>query len=185
MGNYVLGAGGLSSRLGDRVRQKEGLSYSVASGLRANPIDEFAVLSITANANPANLSKVVQAIDEEIRKLVMDGVTEKELKDSVQGFLQRQQLSRSRDATLAAILANNLFAGRDMQYYERLEAQIAELTVDAVNEVIAEYMSPDNLVIATAGDFGKPTAPKPNTEKPNTEKPNTEKPNKDKPGNDN
>jgi zinc protease len=179
MGNYVLGAGGLSSRLGDRVRQKEGLSYSVASGLRANPIDEFAVLSISANANPANLAKVVQAIDEEIRKLVKDGVTEKELKDSVQGFLQRQQLSRSRDAILAAILANNLFAGRDMQYYERLEAQIAELTVEAVNEAIAEYMSPDNLVIATAGDFGKSTALNPNPEKPNPEKPD-----KDKPGND-
>jgi len=165
MGNYVLGAGALSSRLGDRVRQKDGLSYGVSSSLRANPIDEFAVLSIRAIANPTNRDKVVQAIDEEIRKLVKDGVTEKELKDSIQGFLQSQQLSRSRDAALAAILANNLFAGRDMQYYERLESQIAGLTVDAVNEAIVEYISPDNLVIATAGDFAKPTAPKSSTEK--------------------
>lgn len=175
MGNYVLGAGALSSRLGDRIRQKEGLSYGVFSSLRAHPIDEFTVLSITAIANPANVSKVVQAIDEEMRKLVKDGVTEKELKDSVQGFLQSQQLNRSRDATLASILSNNLFAGRDMQYYERLESQIAGLTVDAVNEAIAEYIAPDNLVIATAGDFGKTTAPKPNAEKPNKEKPGNDK----------
>jgi zinc protease len=162
MGNYILGAGALSSRLGDRIRQKEGLSYGVNSSLRANPIDEFAVLTITAIANPSNRDKLVAAIDEEVRKIVNEGVTEKELKDSVQGFLQSQQLNRSRDATLAGLLANNLFAGRDMTYYERLETQISNLTVESVNEALAEFLNPNNLVISTAGDFNKPTpTPKP------------------------
>jgi len=162
MGNYILGAGALSSRLGDRIRQKEGLSYGVNSGLRANPIDEFAVFTITAIANPSNRDKLVTAIDEEVRKIVDGGVTEKELKDSAQGFLQSQQLNRSRDASLAGLLANNLFAGRDMSYYEKLEAQIANLKVEEVNEALAEFINPDNLVISTAGDFNKPTpAPKP------------------------
>jgi len=157
MGNNVLGAGALSSRLGDRIRQKEGLSYGVASNLRANAIDEFAVLTITAIANPSNRDKLVRAIDEELRRWVRDGVTPQELKDSAQGYLQSQQLNRSRDGALASLLASNLFAGRDMQYYERLESQIAELTVEEVNEAIEEYITPDNLVIATAGDFAKPT----------------------------
>jgi zinc protease len=157
MGNYVLGAGALSSRLGDRIRQKEGLSYGVASNLRANAIDEFAVLTITAIANPSNRDKLVRAIDEELRRWVRDGVTPQELKDSAQGYLQSQQLNRSRDGALASLLTSNLFAGRDMQYYERLESQIAELTVEEVNEAIEEYITPDNLVIATAGDFAKPT----------------------------
>lgn len=159
MGNYILGGGGLSSRLADRVRQKEGLSYGVGSSLRANAIDEFAYLTINAIANPANRDKLVQVIDEEIRKLVKEGVTEQELKDAIQGFLQSQQLSRSRDAMLANLLVNNLFAGRDMGYYEKLEARIADLTVEEVNEAIEEFISPDNLVIATAGDFAKPTQP--------------------------
>lgn len=167
MGNYVLGAGALSSRLGDRIRQKEGLSYGVSSNLRANAIDEFAVLTITAIANPNNRDKLVQAIDEEVRKLVKDGITEKELKDSVQGFLQSQQLNRARDGALANILVNNLFAGRDMQYYEKLESQIANLSVEAVNEAIAEFISPDNLVMATAGDFAKPTPAGDKTKDPN------------------
>jgi zinc protease len=134
----------------------------VNSSLRANPIDEFAVLTITAIANPSNRDKLVAAIDEEVRKIVNEGVTEKELKDSVQGFLQSQQLNRSRDATLAGLLANNLFAGRDMTYYERLETQISNLTVESVNEALAEFLNPNNLVISTAGDFNKPTpTPKP------------------------
>jgi zinc protease len=60
---------------------------------------------------------------------------------------------------LANLLVNNLFAGRDMEYYAKLESRIADLTVEEVNEAIEEFISPDNLVIATAGDFSKPTQP--------------------------
>lgn len=161
MGNYILGASALSSRLGDRVRQKEGLSYSIFSSLRANAIDEFAELTVTAIANPSNRDALVKAIDEEIRKVVDEGVTDKELRDATQGYLQSQKLSRSRDGVLARILTQNLFAGREMQYYQKLESQIADLTVEDVNEAISEYLSPDYLVIATAGDFAKPTPVKP------------------------
>jgi zinc protease len=161
MGNYILGASALSSRLGDRVRQKEGLSYSVASSLRANAIDEFAEFTITAIANPAKRDALVQTIDEEIRRIVSDGVTDQELRDATQGYLQGQRLSRSRDGLLARILANNLFAGRDMQYYQDFESQIEALTVDDVNEALEEFIDPDYLVIATAGDFAKPSPVKP------------------------
>ncbi|MFM8571178.1 MAG: M16 family metallopeptidase [Pirellula sp.] len=170
MGNYILGGGTLSSRLGDRVRQQEGLSYGVASILRSNPIDEFASLSIYAIANPANRDKLIATIDEEVRKLVKGGIQEDELSSGVQGFLQSQQLSRSRDSALASVLTANLFAGRDMMYYERLERKISELDVETVNDAIAEYIDPDKFIIATAGDFAKPTPVKPNGGKPNAGK---------------
>jgi zinc protease len=159
IGNTVLGGGALSSRLGDRVRQKEGLSYGVGSNLSANAIDERTVFSISAIANPKNRDKLVKTIDEEVRKLVKEGITPKELKDTVQGYLQNQQLARSRDAMLAGMLANNAFAGRDMGYYEKLEATVAKLSVDVVNDAIEEFVDPDTLVIATAGDFQSPTPP--------------------------
>ncbi len=171
MGNYILGGGTLSSRLGDRVRQQEGLSYGVASMLRANPIDEYASLSVVAIANPANRDKLVTTIDEEIRKMVKGGVEADELKSGVQGFLQSQQLSRSRDGALASLLASNLFAGRDMTYYEKLEEKIADLDIERVNDVISEYIDPDKFIIATAGDFAKPTPVKPNAGNPNPGKP--------------
>jgi zinc protease len=166
IGNFILGGGTLSSRLGDRVRQQEGLSYGVASMLRANPIDENASLSVVAIANPANRDKLVATIDQEIRKLVKEGVTAEELTSSIQGYLQSQQLNRSRDGALANLLAGNLFAGRDMTYYEKLEMKIAELDVETVNDAVSEYINPDNFIIATAGDFAKPTPVKPNPGNP-------------------
>lgn len=166
IGNFILGGGTLSSRLGDRVRQQEGLSYGVASMLRANPIDENASLSVVAIANPANRDKLVATIDQEIRKLVKEGVTAEELTSSIQGYLQSQQLNRSRDGALANLLAGNLFAGRDMTYYEKLEKKIADLDVETVNDAVSEYINPDNFIIATAGDFAKPTPVNPNPGNP-------------------
>lgn len=171
IGNTILGDGGLASRLGHRVRQDEGLSYGVSSSFAASPMDELAVLSITANTSPANRDKLIRVIDEEVRKLVKAGVTEKELKDNIQGYLQKQRLVRSRDAALASILAKNLFTGRSMDYYEKLEADVAHLTVGNVNEAISETILPDRFVIATAGDFAKPSPPKPSPPKPTSSKP--------------
>ncbi len=161
LANNVLGGDSLASRLGNRLRQDEGLSYGVSSIFEASPIDERASLSISAITNPANREKLVKAIDEEIQKFVKDGVTEKELKDNIQGFLQSRRLQRSRDEKLARILADNLFTGRNLGYFEKLEADVSKLTVKDVNEAISEYVSPDTFVVATAGDFAKPMLPKP------------------------
>lgn len=161
LANNVLGGDTLASRLGNRLRQDEGLSYGVSSIFEASPIDERASLSISAITNPANREKLVKVIDEEIQKFVKDGVTEKELKDNIQGFLQSRRLQRSRDEKLARILADNLFTGRNLGYFEKLEADVSKLTVKDVNEAISEYVSPDTFVVATAGDFAKPMLPKP------------------------
>ncbi|GIT30577.1 MAG: hypothetical protein Ct9H300mP1_26230 [Planctomycetaceae bacterium] len=75
MSNYILGGGSLASRLGDRVRQKEGLSYSIASFFRATSVDQRGSLTIGAISNPQNTPKVVKAIREEIDKLLKSGVT--------------------------------------------------------------------------------------------------------------
>jgi zinc protease len=149
--------------LADRVRKDEGLSYGISSSLAASTLDEKASLSVRANTNPVNRDKLVKVIDEEIRKFVKDGVTEKELKDNIQGYLQNQQLTRARDSYLASLLANNLYTGRDMSYYEKLETAVSHLTVESVNEAVSEYISPDAFVIATAGDFAQPTQAKSNS----------------------
>jgi zinc protease len=166
MGSCVFGASSMSSRLGDRIRQKEGLSYDIGCSLESNQLDELATFSVTAIVNPKGRDKLVQLIDEEFKKLVKDGVTDKELRDAIQGYLQSQQLQRSSDAKLAVLLAKNIFEDRNMLYYEKLEAAISQLTVDAVNDAIKEFISPETLVIATAGDFGSPPPSPPTSDKP-------------------
>jgi zinc protease len=155
IGNYVMGGGALSSRLGDRIRQKEGLSYSVGTGLNAHPIDERTSLTIFAITNPENRDRVVEVIGEEIDLLLKDGITATELDNAKQGYLQSEQLERTQDSTLASELASTIFADRTMQYYADFEGRISQLDIDAVNAALRKYIEPKRLVIVTAGDFGK------------------------------
>ena len=91
--NRIFGGGALKSRLGDRIRQKEGLSYGVASGIRADDSrdrkDDDGNLSIQAIAAPQNMDKVEAAMREELARLVKDGITAEELRDAVAGTADR------------------------------------------------------------------------------------------------
>ncbi len=155
IGNYVMGAGALSSRLGDRVRQQEGLSYSVGSGINAHPVDARTMLTIFAITNPENRDRVVEVIAEEIELLLKDGITASELNDAKQGSLQSEQLDRTQDRALASLIASTIFAERTMEYYAQFEKRIAELDIEAVNAALRNYIEPKRLVVVTAGDFGK------------------------------
>ncbi len=155
IGNYVFGAGALSSRLGDRVRQQEGLSYGVASIFRANSLDDRASLSLYAITNPTNIDKVIKAINEELSRLLKDGITQEELAAAQQGYLQSQEVSRTEDPHLAAILEDTLYANRTMEYYAAQDAAIRQLTPEAVVETLRKHLDPGKLFIAVAGDFAK------------------------------
>ena len=62
LGNFIFGGGTLSSRLGNRIRQKEGLSYGVTSSFTASPRDPVASFTVDASTNPANIDRVEKAV---------------------------------------------------------------------------------------------------------------------------
>ncbi len=153
IGNFILGSSGLSSRLGDRVRQKEGLSYTVQSSLQPSAVDERSTLFIFAISNPENAPKVHDAIQDELQKLVKDGITEDELKAAVTGYLQEQQVGRTEDRSLVSMLEAYAFIGRDMKFVADFESKVSKLTVDDVNAAIRKHIDPKRLFIVQAGDF--------------------------------
>ncbi|MEZ6057655.1 MAG: pitrilysin family protein [Planctomycetaceae bacterium] len=155
MGNYVLGSSGLSSRLGDRVRQKEGLSYGVGSFLRASSIDERSTLLLYAITNPTNMPKVEVAIREEFEKLVADGVTTEELDRARDGYLQNLIVERSEDSELASLLTSTLETGRSMAYYADLEEKLSKLQTEDVAKALKQHFSFDRVNVVVGGDFKK------------------------------
>ncbi len=154
LGNFIFGGGGaLSSRLGDRVRQNEGLSYGVGSGFAADSIDRRASLTLFAIYNPANLKKIETAMSEELTRLLADGVKDEELERAKRGYLQDLEVDRASDAELIDLLTDNLYASRSMKYYADLESRIKEQTPETVLAALKKYFDPKRLVIVTAGDF--------------------------------
>jgi zinc protease len=154
-GNFILGGGGLSSRLADRLRQKGGLSYGTMSIFEASPLDARADMLILAIYNPKNRDKVVSGVDEELERLVQGGVTTAELDRAKTGYLQQQAVMRTNDTMLASLIATDLFLGRTLKFQADLEQKIKSLTPEIVNAALRKHLDPKRFSTITAGDFTK------------------------------
>ncbi|KAF1687002.1 peptidase M16 [Pseudoxanthomonas broegbernensis] len=155
--NRVFGGGALKSRLGDRIRQKEGLSYGVSSALSADDSldgqDDAGAFAIQAIAAPQNMDRVQAAIGEELVRLVADGITAEELRDGVSGLMTEREQARGSDATVAAMLRDQSFFGRTMRFTADLDDTYRALTLEQVNAAIRRHLRPDALSAIAAGDF--------------------------------
>lgn len=162
MGNFILGGGSLSSRLADRVRQQDGLSYTIRSMVSGRKRDDRTDFTLYAITNPENKDKLLVAIREEIAKVLEEGVTEDELARAKKAYLDGQRVQRTNDKSLTSTLMSTIFNQRTMDHYQENEASIEALTVDQVNAALREFIDVDKLVIAVAGDFQKAAeAPQP------------------------
>jgi zinc protease len=153
--NYMLGGGFLNSRLAVRIRQKEGISYGVASFLTADPLDKDGNFGTFAIYNPQNSARLIAAYKEELAKMLTEGFTEAELKDAKSGWLQGRNVSRSQDRELVGRLSSYLFLDRTLEWDANFEKRLAALSVGEVNAAIKRWIKPENLTIVEAGDFEK------------------------------
>jgi zinc protease len=155
IGNLILGGSTLASRLGDRIRQKEGLSYGATSSFVASSRDPVASLTVTVSTNPANIDKVTAAVMEELLRFLKDGPTDKELADAKQAFVEAQKVSRTSDAAIAGQIASNLNTGRTFVHAAEQEKAILALTPAKVADAFRKHVDPKKLVVIRAGDFKK------------------------------
>jgi zinc protease len=151
--NYIFGEAPLSSRLSNRVRGKEGLSYGVASHLGADALDKAGLFILFAITNPNNIGKVDHAVAEELEKMIKEGVTEKELADAKKAYLQQFKVLCADDRILTSLLGSALHTGRTFAYYSNLEEKIVALAPQQVSDAFRKYVQPKRLVTVHAGDF--------------------------------
>ena len=160
LGNYMLGGGFLNSRLAARIRQKEGLSYGVGSGINISSLDEYGRFTAQAIYAPQNVDKLEAAFKEEIARMLKDGFTAEEVEVAKSGYLQSRQVSRAQDNELASRLNNYLFFGRTLQWDADLDAKLKALTPEQIVAAMRRHIDPSKITIIKAGDFSKNPAVK-------------------------
>jgi zinc protease len=161
LGNYILGGGTLYSRLGNRIRQKEGLSYGVGSNIQASPLDKNGSFTTFAIYAPQNAAKLETAFKEEVDLALRQGFTPQEIAEAKKGLLESRKLQRAQDATLARTLGNELFINRTLMWDAAQDKKISDLTADEVNAAIRRWIDPSKITIIKAGDFAKAASQKP------------------------
>jgi len=148
--NTLLG-GGMSSRLFQNIREKQGLAYAIYSDL--NPYRDTGCLSVYAGTSRESASKVVQCIVSEFRKLKAEPVPEEELrrsKDQLKGSLMLSlESSTSRMSNLA----------RQEMYFERfysmdeLLEKIEAVSAEELQQLANEFFRTESIAVTVLGNL--------------------------------
>jgi zinc protease len=150
--------GNPNSRLFQRIRVKEGLSYSVQAFGSVPAKDDAASFMVMAIAAPQNMPKVEAALQEEWSKVLKDGFTADEVEKAKKTWLDQQTVARTEDASIASLLMTRERWGRTMDWDTKLETAVAALTPQQVNEAFRRHVDPAALSIVKGGDFKKANA---------------------------
>ncbi len=153
-GNYLLGSG-MNSRLFQRIRGKEGLSYGVGSILQATPEEDNTPFQALAICAPQNIKKVEASFRDEMAKILKEGYSEQEVTAGKTGWLQSQQVSRSQDRELVSKLASWTHYGRTMAWDEDVQKKVQALTPEQIMSAMRKYLDPASMTFMKAGDFKK------------------------------
>jgi zinc protease len=158
LANYIFGEGGLRSRLMDRIRQKEGLSYGGGSQLVAGDLDRAGEFVISAIAAPQNLRRVDAAVHEELARALKDGFTAAELAGAKSGLMQQRIQNRADDGVLAAGWTAYLYRGKTFEWSRQFEAKLMAVTLPQLNAAFRKAIDPAKLSVVIAGDQHKAAA---------------------------
>ena len=150
----MIGGGVMNSRLAVRIRQQDGLSYSVGGGISGHPVDENGSFFAVAIQAPENAERVEAALREEIQRVLDDGFDDDELAISKQGYLQSRELARAQDDGLVGMLTQGLYFERTLAWDAEFEQRIQDLTVGDVNAAVLRHLDLNKMTIVKAGDFG-------------------------------
>ncbi len=155
LANFIFGGDGLNSRLMERIRQKDGLSYGGGSGVQGGTIDRAGSFVIEAIAAPQNLHKLAAAIRQELELAVKQGFTADELARAKSALLQQRSMARSVDAGLAAGWTRYLYLERSYRWNKAYEAKLKAATLAQVNAAFRTAIDPARLSVVMAGDARK------------------------------
>ncbi len=148
--NTLLG-GGMSSRLFQNIRERQGLAYSIYSDL--NPYRDTGCLAVYAGTSLASASKVVQSVVSEFRKLKAEPVPEEELKRS------KAQLKGSLMLSLESSTARMSNLARQEMYFDRfydldeLIERIEAVTTDDLTQLANEFFRTESVALTALGNL--------------------------------
>lgn len=151
--NVILGELGFMGRLGQRVRDKEGLAYSCTSFLNAGKLGGS--WTALAGVNPRNIAKALALMKEEIERIRQELVDEQELADAKQNQLGSALMELESTEGIARTSHNLSHFGLGLDYFVKRRQLFAKITREDLLEMAKKYLDSSRLSTVIVGPHSK------------------------------
>jgi zinc protease len=151
--NYVLGGGGFSSRLMDKVRDDMGLAYGIYSSFSASMHGGSFTVKVQTRNDAAQT--VIDEVLRQIESIRTDGITAEELEGAkafMTGSFPRRVDSMGKIASFLAIVE---FYGLGLTYPEDYPKLINAITLEDIKRVANTHLSLENYTLVIVADQAK------------------------------
>ncbi len=149
LANVILGVFGMMGRLGESVREKQGLAYYCRSTLSSSLGP--APWSVATGVAPNKVEQAISSIQAEIRRMQQELVPTEELADSQAYLTGSVPVSLEANEGLASIIGDIELYGLGLDYLHHYAATINAITPAQIQAAAQKYFSADEVVIAVAG----------------------------------
>jgi zinc protease len=151
MMNNILGQYALGGRLGDSIREQQGMAYYTFSSLDASLAP--GPLVVRAGVNPANVERAVASIDRELARMASAGPTDQEIAESRQYLIGSLPRTLETNVGIATFLQTSELFDLGLDYDERLPALLGAVTREQVHDVAREVLDPARATVVVAGPY--------------------------------
>ena len=155
--SQILGIG-FSSRLMNTIRVEKGLAYSVGNNYGAG-YDLPGIFFIACGTKSETTVTAIEAILAEVEKIRTEEVTDEELKQAIDGFMNSSVFDYDTKAEILSRALRYEYYNYPQDFVEQLMAGIREVTKADVKRVASKYLHPDKFALIAVGksrDFDKP-----------------------------
>lgn len=152
VGNHVLGGGSLVSILGEEVRNKRGLSYSVYSYF--SPMRAEGPFLMVAQTKNDQADEALKVMRDTLQRFVTDGPSEKELDAAKQNLIGGFPLRISSNAKIIDYIAMMGFYDYPLDYLDTLTGKLAAVTTEQVRDAFARRIGGSAGIAVIVGGSG-------------------------------
>lgn len=165
---HVLGTGpGFTDRLSARLRDREGLAYTVSATITPDAGEMAGTFSCYIGTDPRNLERARKGFLEEIDKLRKEPPSPFEVTDVQQYLIGRLAFAFTTNQRIAGRLLQIERYGLGMDFVADYRKAVAAVTPADVQAMAAKHIVPERLVIAVAGAIDEQGKPLPPPKRPN------------------